>query len=289
MHLNDGTGGKFGNLVLTRPADVGVKFDDCGSNLLITQTPQNTDTSIGSVGGAAADGYLYFSSGNIVHGASPALTASPSCGVANTGAMSVIESDPLLTQPDADVANPDPRPACDSPAYTGDVEDPRRDAASLAFYDEANFKGAFGNFNWLYGWSAISFAATAPFECEGGDIVGLVITPDQLPPTIIDNTVYVNQTTTVYVSAPPAAPGTIMGTGSNGAASADGDLPGWGIGVFVILAFLALCVGCTLFLVVQRERVGKPIFKPLKENVASATKSSTTGTSNAEIKGQTNV
>ena len=48
---------------------------------------------------------------------------------------------------------------------------------------------------------------------------------------------------------------------------ASDELPSWGLGVFAALGVLGLCVCLTLGFVLQRERVGKPIFKPLNPGI----------------------
>ena len=52
---------------------------------------------------------------------------------------------------------------------------------------------------------------------------------------------------------------------------ASDELPSWGLGVFAALGVLGLCVCLTLGFVLQRERVGKPIFKPLNPGIPVTT------------------
>ena len=58
-----------------------------------------------------------------------------------------------------------------------------------------------------------------------------------------------------------------------GQAAAGGDqassdeLPTWGMAVFAALGLLGVCICLTLAFVLQRERVGKPIFKPLNPGI----------------------
>merc|ERR550514_968486 len=73
MRLREGTGGKFGNVILANPTDIGLKIGDCGSEA-VTQTLPAASTSLGISGGAASDGYLYFSTNNIIAGASQTIS-----------------------------------------------------------------------------------------------------------------------------------------------------------------------------------------------------------------------
>merc|ERR550537_224329 len=53
-------------------------------------------------------------------------------------------------------------------------------------------------------------------------------------------------------------------------ASSD-ELPTWGMAVFAALGLLGVCICLTLAFVLQRERVGKPIFKPLNPGIPVTT------------------
>ena len=154
MHLNDGTGGSFGNLILTNPSDNGVKFDDCGSQVLITQTVQS----------ASATNYLYFSDKNIIHGVPSTavpLLADSDCTVANTAAMSVVTSDPKIAGGFLETSSVpvDPRPACNGPAYSN-LEPTSALPTGIA---ATTYKGAFGSTNWLDGWSIMNTPLQAGF------------------------------------------------------------------------------------------------------------------------------
>merc|ERR1719197_1969745 len=72
MRLREGTGGKFGNVILTNPTDIGLRIGDCGSEA-VTQTLPASSTSLGMAGNSASSGYLYFSANNIISGASRTL------------------------------------------------------------------------------------------------------------------------------------------------------------------------------------------------------------------------
>ena len=72
MRLREGTGGKFGNVILTNPTDIGLRIGDCGTED-VTQTLPAASENIGTVSATTGartttDGYLYFSSNNIVQG-----------------------------------------------------------------------------------------------------------------------------------------------------------------------------------------------------------------------------
>merc|ERR1719487_3125021 len=61
MHVNDGTGGKFGNAILAHGPDNALNFQDCGT-LLYTQLLPSADTDIGTgaQGSDSSAGYFYF-------------------------------------------------------------------------------------------------------------------------------------------------------------------------------------------------------------------------------------
>ena len=117
MRLREGTGGKFGNMVLTNldSAHVGVEIKDCGLELVTQQLP-SASTSIGSPADGALSGYLYFSANAIIDQPSTPFTFS-SCG-----AQSFSSSDlsPQIAGGDFTETSRvqiDPRPSCGSPAY----------------------------------------------------------------------------------------------------------------------------------------------------------------------------
>ena len=116
MHLNDATGGKFGNLILTTNggAGTGIYIEKCSTALTITQTMPAAGTSIGTTGGAASEGYLYIAPNNIIHVAAGATKTELAAPCSFSGDLAAVTSDPALRQPDVSAANVDPRPACDS-------------------------------------------------------------------------------------------------------------------------------------------------------------------------------
>jgi hypothetical protein len=61
LRLREGSGGKFGNIVMSSPTDVGFRNGDCGTESRVATLPAST-VSIGSAADGASSGYLYFSS-----------------------------------------------------------------------------------------------------------------------------------------------------------------------------------------------------------------------------------
>ena len=116
MHLNDATGGKFGNLILTTNggAGTGIYIEKCSTALTITQTMPAAGTSIGTTGGAASAGYLYIAPNNIIHVAAGATKTELAAPCSFSGGLAAVTSDPALRQPDVSAANVDPRPMCNS-------------------------------------------------------------------------------------------------------------------------------------------------------------------------------
>ena len=116
MHLNDATGGKFGNLILTTNggAGTGIYIEKCSTALTITQTMPAAGTSIGTTGGAASAGYLYIAPNNIIHVAAGATKTELAAPCSFSGDLAAVTSDPALRQPDVSAANVDPRPMCNS-------------------------------------------------------------------------------------------------------------------------------------------------------------------------------
>ena len=66
MRLREGTGGKFGNVILTDATDIGVKVDKCASELVVQDLGAVAMSNIGLAGDAATSGYLYFAPSNII-------------------------------------------------------------------------------------------------------------------------------------------------------------------------------------------------------------------------------
>jgi hypothetical protein len=146
MRLREGTGGKFGNLILANVAThPGIRIDTCSSG-------GSTAPSIVSVLPASTvslETYLFFSSNNIIEGPTAGFTiVSPCTGTA----PAFVNANPLIsggTFTETSTSPIDPRPACGSAAYSNVDPVPNGDA----FFDATTYKGAFGNVNWLDGWS----------------------------------------------------------------------------------------------------------------------------------------
>ena len=161
MRLREGTGGSFGNLILANADSmhVGVEFRDCG-------TEEHTQIMPEASASLNAPGYLYYSPNNIIHKPSTAFTWQESSGCVAAG-FAYVDADPGFSGTFLENASGlvDPRPSCTSYAYS-DIDTP-----SDSFYETVGFKGAFGNTNWLAGWSyleATNRLATYPLNCVAG-------------------------------------------------------------------------------------------------------------------------
>ena len=150
MRLREGTGGKFGNVVMANLGGVhsGVENKQCTDGGAATSLVSTQDLS--SVDASDLNSHLFFSSNNIIHDASTDFVYSDTC--TNLG-WTAVTSNPMLMVGAGTESNDvpiDPRPACGSPAYS-DV-----DSVPDAFFTDVSFKGAFGADNWLDGWSIIN-------------------------------------------------------------------------------------------------------------------------------------
>ena len=150
LNLKEGTGGKFGNMILTNPKDIGVTFKDCGSETLTQVLPAST---------AALD-YLYFSPSNIIYGASTPLDKQSTCSSLYSTAPTYLNQDPGLASVPADsdytqLTNTfSPLPLPSSVACLSTIEN------MPSGYDAVSCKGAFKSptDNWLEGWSWLDCA-----------------------------------------------------------------------------------------------------------------------------------
>jgi hypothetical protein len=228
MRLREGTGGSFGNVILANAAGthVGVEIKDCGSETR-TQTPQAASVSIGTTG-QASSGYLYFSNKNVIQAPSTAFTFDVANGCTD-GAFTSVDADPGFTGTFTEVGTDriDPRPSCGSAAYVDIQPLP----AGNSFYDDVGFKGAFGNVNWLSGWGYLAVStrlATHELNCQPVTAGGAASPAPSMPPIVI----------------PEAQTG----------------VPGWGVVLFVVVALLLLVVCLFVCVMIQREKVQKPIF-----------------------------
>merc|ERR550514_1332085 len=129
LRLREGTGGEFGNLVVTNVNSnaVGLYMNDCASEVRTQEKP--------------ADGgpnYLWFSANNIVYGPGGSFLLEQGC----EGVKTVTQANPALRimPTDADEFSDvvDPRLSAASPAYQ-DVDA----APGDGFFDAVGYKGAF--------------------------------------------------------------------------------------------------------------------------------------------------
>ena len=164
MNLREGTGGKFGNGIILNPTDKGVYINQCGDQTITQTLDLEADIGTGSTATQSSEGYLFFSENNIVV-AKAGGAVDNQCPAG--GALKTVSEDPML----ANIATEpyDPRPACGGSAYSG------LDAIPDEWFDDVGFKGAFGNENWLAGWSYLQVGSpTSPH-----------IPPFPLPPSTL--------------------------------------------------------------------------------------------------------
>jgi hypothetical protein len=169
MRLREGTGGKFGNVILSNLGGThkGIEIRDCGSQSIVQAMP-SAGTSIGMAGDASTAGYLYVSP-NVAIGSALSgseITIASGCS-ATPSTFAFVEAELLptsgaITESGADTV--DPRPACSSAAYTNVDTVP-----GSSFFTPVGFKGAFGNQIWLDGWSYLDQNATG-FRIVGSDL-----------------------------------------------------------------------------------------------------------------------
>ena len=93
MRLREGTGGKFGNVVLAHATDYGVKNDNCGAELR-TPTLPSAGTSLGMAGDSASSGYLFFSPNNMISGATSTFNYGSGTSACTDAGFSAITADP---------------------------------------------------------------------------------------------------------------------------------------------------------------------------------------------------
>ena len=145
MRLREGTGGKFGNLILANVAThPGIRIDTCtnassAAPSIVSVLPAST-TSLNE--------YLFFSSNNIIESPTAGFQiVSPCTGTA----PAFVNTNPLLfgdTFTETSTSPIDPR-ACGPAAYSNVDPVPNGDS----FFSPTTYKGAFGSVNWLDGWS----------------------------------------------------------------------------------------------------------------------------------------
>merc|ERR1711998_803106 len=101
--------------------------------------------------------------------------------------------------------------------------------------------GAFGNVNWLDGWSAMTFAtgSSTALTCANGDIT--------------------------------SAAASSGGGGASGGVDPDA-VPGWGVGLFVGFGILIVLLCVMVSVMTRQEKIGKPIFLPMPMETTSTKK-----------------
>jgi len=157
LRLREGTGGEFGNIIVTNVPNVGVLQNECGS-----ETRTHTLPSSG------APDYLWFSSQNIIYGAT-GITAFENEGSCSSGSRLTTARiiDPRLTTvpgtADEDTEFIDPRPLSNSPVYSSFDATP-----SDSFYTTTNYMGAFDTDLWISDWSYLAENSRIP-SSESGD------------------------------------------------------------------------------------------------------------------------
>ncbi|KOO35630.1 lipoprotein, partial [Chrysochromulina tobinii] len=156
IHVNDGTGGKFGNGILAFPNLHGLLFEDCGS-MSYTQTLPAASVSISN------PGYFYFSANNIIDTTQPFLQFALQAGGSGVAACTVADTWTAVSGPPGFVAVAttdlaegsatfNPLPSATGAACTGTKDAPPN---GDAFFSSVTCKGAFASStdNWLAGYS----------------------------------------------------------------------------------------------------------------------------------------
>jgi hypothetical protein len=186
MRLRRGTGGKFGNLVIANLGGVnavGIQVDSCSTEVRTQDYALVNPTTAGDV----TNTHLFISSNTIMEGTATRFNWVSPCTTPATAWTSVTATSAALGLFGGfyETSNNtlELRPSCTSPAYSAidDVPD-------TSFYLAVGFKGAFGNNNWLAGWSYLSGRFTtatnpggAASPCTGGATF-LVAPPPPPPP-----------------------------------------------------------------------------------------------------------
>ena len=153
IRLREGTGGEFGNIVMINVMQHGVRMNDCASETRIQgfNKPSGSDRD-----------YLWFSPNNIVAGTHSPLNLGTGC----QGLTTVQDVDPKLIMAPAvmheDIKFMDPRPMPGSPVFTEFDAVPND-----FFFDQVDFRGAFGKDLWLAGWSWLSENGRIPDNLNG--------------------------------------------------------------------------------------------------------------------------
>ena len=133
MRLREGTGGMFGNIVITNVANVGVYQDQCGDEVRTSDVPAPS---------TGRPNFLWFSQNNVIYGPGKPYDLKTGC----SGLSSALRVDPnLISVPDeisgdsGDKDFLDPRPILKGAAFDN-VDAVPQDG----WFEETAFKGAFG-------------------------------------------------------------------------------------------------------------------------------------------------
>ncbi|KOO53386.1 lipoprotein, partial [Chrysochromulina tobinii] len=191
MHVNDGTGGKFGNGILAYPNLNGLLFEDCGSTLSYTQTLPAASVSISN------PGYFYFSANNIIDTVTAASQFALLAGTTSACTPADTWTAVLGAPGFAAVATTDlregsatfnPLPSATGAACTGTKDAPPN---GDAFFSTVTCKGAFGSTtdNWLAGYSWLACSG----KMAGRTCTGIPASPF----ATLQTTVFVSATLTI--------------------------------------------------------------------------------------------
>merc|ERR1711998_132300 len=140
LRLREGTGGEFGNIILTNVGNVGVYQNECGNEVRTHTKPAS-----------GYPDYLYFSANNIMH-----LSGGSKYDLRDDcdGLTDAVIADPALVAVPSDieptVVGFDPRPVATGPALE------KVDNVPLdGFFQQTTYKGAFApdEPTWLEKWS----------------------------------------------------------------------------------------------------------------------------------------
>ena len=181
MHVNDGTGGKFGNAVIAHTTGNGLNFQDCGTISYTSVLPASTvNIGMGAAGTTSSAGYFYFSANNMVSvGGTVYNNGDPTDCTNLNGLVTPVTSAPAFVSVSAATldytnlpATFNPLPASGSNMCSA-LDTPQTDVN--AFYDTVTCKGAFASptDNWLAGWSWLDCAG----KLAGGSCSGLPTAP----------------------------------------------------------------------------------------------------------------
>jgi hypothetical protein len=135
IRLREGTGGDFRNMIIYQGKDYAVRISDDPTIALVTDNAVN----------ATAPNYIYFSPNNIIF-------ETPNTFRGDNGVYTFVDADPGFSINGREEGGSiNILPSTDGPAFL-DVDELPNDG----FFEQVNFKGAFGAQNWLNGWSILN-------------------------------------------------------------------------------------------------------------------------------------